>query len=463
MDNQYIDLIQQTYHFPQEGFKEVNGELHFCEVPIMDIIKEHGTPLRLSYLPKINSQIQKAKGLFNNAFEQHGYKGKYVYTYCTKASHFSFIVKQALKNDVHLETSSAFDIDLIERLYVEGAITKDTFIVCNGYKTERYLSKISNLINNGYSNVIPVLDNMNELDYYEQHVNGVCNIGMRIAADEEPNFEFYTSRLGIRYKDIIRFYEERIKPNSNIKLKMLHFFINTGIKDNVYYWNELRKAVNKYCELKKVSPGLEYVNIGGGLPIKNSLGFEYDYEYMVSEIVLQIKNLCSESEVPEPDIFSEFGSHTVGESGAMLFKVLGQKLQNDKERWFMIDGSLMTTLPDIWGLSQRFILLPINRWHHEYQRVSVGGLSCDKYDYYNADELVNEVFLPKLSDEEPLYIGFFHIGAYQESLSGYGGTKHCLIPSPKHVMIDRDADGNITSKVFANEQEAEQMLGVLGY
>jgi arginine decarboxylase len=66
-------------------------------------------------------------------------------------------------------------------------------------------------------------------------------LGIRIAADEEPNFEFYTSRLGIRYNDVNTLYKERIKDNPKYSLKMLHFFINTGMKDTAYYWSELSR------------------------------------------------------------------------------------------------------------------------------------------------------------------------------------------------------------------------------
>jgi len=69
---------------------------------------------------------------------------------------------------------------------------------------------------------------------------------------------------------------------------------------------------------------------------------------MAEEITAQIKNICGKNEVPEPDIFTEFGSFTVGESGAILFSVVDQKKQNDREAWDMIDSSFITTLPDTW-------------------------------------------------------------------------------------------------------------------
>ncbi len=61
MKNKYIDLIEQTFDFPQPELKVIDNELYFNDVPLMDIIKQYGTPLKISYLPKISQNIQKAK------------------------------------------------------------------------------------------------------------------------------------------------------------------------------------------------------------------------------------------------------------------------------------------------------------------------------------------------------------------------------------------------------------------
>jgi arginine decarboxylase len=62
-----------------------------------------------------------------------------------------------------------------------------------------------------------------------------------------------------------------------------------------------------------------------------------------------------------------------------------------------------------------------------------------------------------------LYIGFFNTGAYQETIGGFGGLQHCLIPHPKHILIDRDSDGAIVTKVFKEEQQSQELLSILGY
>ncbi|MFW5706848.1 MAG: arginine decarboxylase [Bacteroidota bacterium] len=465
MKNKYIDLIEQTFEFPQEEFKVIDNELYFHDICLMDVIKQYGTPVKISYLPKISQQIQKAKRMFHVAMAKVDYEGDYHYCYCTKSSHFSFVLEEALKNDIHIETSSAFDVFIVEELFNTGQIDKNKYIVCNGFKKPLYTQKISELINSGFENTIPVIDNKREFDDYNTLIekNRKCKLGIRIASEEEPMFEFYTSRLGIRYNDVLPFYQEKIINNPRFDLKMLHFFINTGIRDTAYYWNELHKCVNVYCDLKKICPELDSLNIGGGFPVKNSLGFEYDYEYMTEEIVAQIKKICHQNQVPDPHIFTEFGGFTVGESGAVLYSILDQKQQNDRELWNMIDSSFMTTLPDIWAMKQRFILLAINNWDSEYQRVNLGGLTCDSMDYYNAESHANAVFLPRIEPDVPQYIGMFHTGAYQESLGGFGGIQHCLIPAPKMVIIDRDEEGEYSTKLFAKEQSYKSMLKTLGY
>lgn len=459
----YIDLIRQTFDFPTEDFSETDGNLNFYGVPLMDIVEKFGTPVKISYLPKISENIQKAKRLFSNAIRKYGYEGSYQYCYCTKSSHFEFVIREALKNNIHLETSSGFDIRIIHRLYERNLIDKNIFIICNGFKREFYRQQISDMVNMGFRNCIPVLDHLGELDYYEKKVETPFQVGIRVASDETPRFELYTSRLGIRYHDIIDFYRSRIHENSKIRLKMLHIFVNQGIDDSAYYWSELSRFVDKYCELKKICPELDTIDIGGGFPIKNSLWFTYDYQYIIEQIIETIQSICKENDVPPPHILTEFGTYTVGESGATIYSVLDQKLQNDKELWYMIDGSFITQLPDIWGLNKKFIMLPVNHWNTQYQKVNLGGLTCDSMDYYNSEAHRNEVFLPKIHQGEKLYVGFFHTGAYQESVGGYGGIQHCLIPAPRHVVVDRDANGKLSYSLFAEEQESEEMLKILGY
>lgn len=132
--DRYSDLIHQTYDFPTLEFKVVKNELYFNDVALMPLIRQFGTPLRLTYLPKIGMQIQKSRRLFRNAMKKYEYAGNYTYCYCTKSSHFSFVLEEAIKNQTYIETSSAYDLEIIKHLFKKKKVEKDMYILCNGYK-----------------------------------------------------------------------------------------------------------------------------------------------------------------------------------------------------------------------------------------------------------------------------------------------------------------------------------------
>ena len=95
MKETYIDYIQRRYNFPLKGFEVETNQLVFNGVTIQDLIARYGTPLKLTYLPQIKTQIQRAKDLFAKAFERYEYKGQYYFCYCTKCNHLYPVVNKA--------------------------------------------------------------------------------------------------------------------------------------------------------------------------------------------------------------------------------------------------------------------------------------------------------------------------------------------------------------------------------
>jgi arginine decarboxylase len=43
------------------------------------------------------------------------------------------------------------------------------------------------------------------------------------------------------------------------------------------------------------------------------------------------------------------------------------------------------------------------------------------------------------------------------------GLHHCLIPQPKHILINRDENGIIATEVFSEQQTSDDVLKILGY
>jgi arginine decarboxylase len=65
-------------------------------------LEEYGTPLKFTYLPQISNNINKAKNWFRKSMEKK-YIGK-ILLLLYKSSHFEFIMNEAFKNNIHIET-----------------------------------------------------------------------------------------------------------------------------------------------------------------------------------------------------------------------------------------------------------------------------------------------------------------------------------------------------------------------
>ena len=137
MNTKYFDLINQTYYFPQEEFTLNKDNLQFHNIDLMKLVEQYGTPLKFTYLPQISNNINKAKAWFRKSMEKNKYEAKYYYCYCTKSSHFEYIMNEAFKNNIHIETSSAIDINIVENLLAKGKINKKTAL-----RTEQAIANI---------------------------------------------------------------------------------------------------------------------------------------------------------------------------------------------------------------------------------------------------------------------------------------------------------------------------------
>ncbi|MGB2135949.1 MAG: arginine decarboxylase, partial [Flavobacteriales bacterium] len=168
--------------------------------------------------PRIGESIRKATGWFTEAMDRLGYEGDYHYCYVTKSSHFRHVTEEVLRHGARLETSSAFDLDIVRSLEASGHLDRKSTVICNGFKTRAYIDRIAALHAEGFTGILPVLDNELEFDMLSDAVHSPIEVGLRIASEEEPKFEFYTSRLGMGYRRIVPFWREHLADHPHLKL-----------------------------------------------------------------------------------------------------------------------------------------------------------------------------------------------------------------------------------------------------
>lgn len=444
------------------SFKD--NKLYFKNLKLLDLVEKYGAPLEIAYTPIITEQINKMKSLFNEKIKKYNYRSKYNYAYATKANYYSEVVLTALKSVDSLETSSAYDISIIIELVNLNYIKPGFTIICNGFKNETYIENIRKLLDKKI-NVIPVVENMEEFDLLNKLNNYNINVGIRYNSDFEARLikndfisgDEFDNRFGFNESEMFEV-AEKINNTKNLTLKLFHFHFGGTITNIDNYIKGLSNIYELYCSLKRKYDSLEYFDFGGGFPVKYSLTYNFDYDYLVDSIIKTVKSISIKNEIPEPQLVGEHGRYTVADHSLYIYPI-----DVVKKNWYIINGSLMNMTPDMWGISQDFTILPINLLNNKCIPVSLGGETCDPDDRYFLNDKNVKLFMPKINDGEKLYIAIFSIGAYQEIISGIGGVHHCMIPEGDELIIYKNHDDKLCFYKANNRQTSQEMLTILDY
>ncbi|MBE5741253.1 MAG: hypothetical protein E7351_01825 [Clostridiales bacterium] len=417
-----------------------DGNLYYKDINLYQLVEKYGAPLEVAYTPMITEKIQYLKNLFAKKIKKYKYPKKYNYAYATKANYYSEVVLTALNDVDMLETSSAYDIDIIYSLATQGFIKKGFTVLCNGFKNEKYVNTLKILLGKGI-NVIPIIENEREFDLISKLEGFQINVGLRYNSDFESrmiknNFsaeEELSNRFGFEKEKLFKM-AERISHCPNLNLKVFHFHFGGTITNIDNYIKGYSNILQNYCELKKLHSSLEYFDFGGGFPIKYSLTYSFDYDYLVDEMIKATKSMCAKNNIECPQLIGEHGRFTAADHSFYIYKIDFTKEENYKN-WYIINGSLMNMAPDIWGIQQDFTILPVNLLSNLHIPVCLGGETCDPDDRYFLNNVNVKLFMPVINENETLYVAIFSVGAYQEIISGIGGLHHCLIPEGNELII----------------------------
>ena len=143
------------------------------------------------------------------------------------------------------------------------------------------------------------------------------------------------------------------------------------------------------------------------------------------------------------------------------FKNKDLKSINEKfQEKYLANFSIFQSLPDFWGLGQKFPLMPLTKLNKTPNRsATIWDITCDsdgeipfskEYPLYLHDVDLNK---------EDYYLGFFLVGAYQEIL----GMKHNLFSYTNEAIVNFDSEGNYEIEFLEPTQKIREILIDLDY
>ena len=137
-----------------------------------------------------------------------------------------------------------------------------------------------------------------------------------------------------------------------------------------------------------------------------------------------------------------------------------KRLQNRIQEKYLVNFSAFQSLPDFWGLSQHFPVMPLDRLDTKPSRpASLWDITCDSDGEIGFDPSL-PLYLHDIDvSKDEYFLAFFLTGAYQEVL----GMKHNLFTHPTEAVVTFDQEGKMHIDQLIEAQNLMDILDDLDY
>ena len=137
-----------------------------------------------------------------------------------------------------------------------------------------------------------------------------------------------------------------------------------------------------------------------------------------------------------------------------------ERLQSKIQEKYLVNFSIFQSLPDFWGLAQKFPIMPISHLSDEpTQAASIWDITCDSDGEIGFDSSSPLKLHDIDVEKEEYFLAFFLTGAYQEVL----GMKHNLFTHPTEAVIKFDENGEYIIDSILEAQNLMDILDDLDY
>ncbi len=152
---------------------------------------------------------------------------------------------------------------------------------------------------------------------------------------------------------------------------------------------------------------------------------------------------------------SSFGKHQLEE-----FENLQQRMVSK----YLANFSIFQSIPDSWSIDQLFPVMPLS--HHDQKptlKATIVDITCDSDGclerFVDREDVRNVLDLHTPQEDEPYYLGFFLVGAYQESLA----NEHNLFGAINEAEVFVSPDGSWEINKLTKGDPIEELLTTRNY
>jgi len=380
-------------------------------VNLVDDLVERGlrSPVLIRFPDIVRSRVQSLAKAFHNAFEQFEYEGKYRGVYPIKVNQQCHLVESLVESGkptcLGLEAGSKPEL----LIALASLDTPDALLVCNGFKDFEYI-ETALLAQKLGKNTILVVDRFSELAMiieaaHNLHISPVIGFRAKLEAKGAGKWiesSGAKSKFGLTVSEMIQGVELLKKHDMLDCLQMLHFHIGSQITALRAIKDSLIEASRIYAELAELAGGLKYLDVGGGLGVdydgsqtnwENSMN--YNMQEYANDVVVQIKSVCDEKEIPLPHIITEAGRALVAHHSILVFNVLGKhRIERKTLSEIDTDGEDHDFIQDLLNLVETLTPKNLNEHLQDAFKIREDGMNLFNLGYFSLKQraLMEDIF-----------------------------------------------------------------------
>ncbi len=280
------------------------------------------TPPLLVRFPQIlHTQLEELYHCFDRARVEFGYKRSYRSIFPLKVNPMRTTVQSLIEAGrpsafgLEVGSKSEFAIALAQKL-PEGS-----WICINGFK-DRQLVEMACLAAGGSVKIVLVVERLREIPLIVEEARRTGRaptLGLRCRLHQRGSGRWEasggeTSKFGLGASELLYAMDVLRQEKLLDRLEVLHYHIGSQITSVRRIKDAVKEAARVYARLRKRGAPLTTLNVGGGLGIDydgsntpSDSSVNYNMQEFANNVVYTVHEVCSEEEVPVPDLISESG------------------------------------------------------------------------------------------------------------------------------------------------------------
>lgn len=463
MANTNIDTARTTYSIDNwsDGYFDINeqgrvdvGTGETPRVPLQEIVDAAAmaglrTPILIRFLDILRDRVGKLTSAFASGMDRLGYEARYTAVYPIKVNQQRRVVEEIYQGTatdarcgVGLEAGSKPEL-----MAVLAMSRGDSVIVCNGYKDREFV-RLALIGEKMGRRVYIVVEKLSELrlvldEARTMEVKPRIGLRARLSSIGKGNWQNTggeKSKFGLSATQILQVIDTLREEDSLDRLQLLHFHLGSQISNIRDIQRGMKEASRYYSALRQAGCGVDVVDVGGGLGVdyegtrsRSFCSMNYSMEEYAYNILLALKEICAQDDLPLPDVISESGRALTAHHAVLVSNVIGVE-------------SPPATRPDEPSAEAPVVLQELARCFHQIEGSAKGK---------SLSELYFEVVY-RLGEAQDMYThGVLSLGEKAQAEQIYGAACLALrtkldVSSRAHRDILEELNEKLADKVFLN-------------